>query len=447
MNPQNKDRWSDNFWTANKLTIKGIIVGILILVMLIPSAFIFNLVQERGARQEQIIREESAKWATSQNVTGPLLVIPYLEKWETSKGEIETTKKTAYVLPEQLKINGKVLPETKYRSIYNITVYTSDIEMTGSFGSIASYALNIPEENLLLQEARLCMGISDFKGIEDQVTMLWDETQLIFNSGLPENDVLRNGLSVAMPATDVSTPHTFTMKLRLRGSDKLSFTPIGKTTLATLSSTWADPSFDGNFLPSEKDISDAGFTAHWKVQHLNRNYPQSWKEGRYNIDDSAFWVTLLQPVDSYAKTMRSVKYAILFIALTFGLYFFVEILQKRSVHPIQYILVGLALSIFYTLLLSISEYTRFNAAYAISATATITLITLYTKSLFNTWKVALLFGGLLTMLYGFIFILIQLQDNALLFGSIGLFILLAIIMYYSRKIEWYGKPETKPAMP
>lgn len=447
MNTPQKDPWTNNFWNANRLTIKGIIVGILILVMLIPSAFIFNLVEERGARQDQIIREESSKWASAQNVTGPVLVIPYLEKWETSKGEIESTKKIAYVLPDQLKINGNIQPQKKHRSIYDITVYTSDIALEGSFGSIASYALNIPEENILLQEARLCIGISDFKGIEDQVDMTWDETQLIFNSGLPENDVIRNGLSVAMPATDMTTPHNFSMKLRLRGSDRLIFTPIGKTTLATLNSTWVDPSFDGNFLPTDKKISEAGFTANWKVQHLNRSYPQSWKEGRYNIDDSAFWVTLLQPVDSYAKTMRSVKYAILFIALTFGLYFFVEILQKRPVHPIQYILVGLALSVFYTLLLSISEYKQFNTAYAIAAAATITLITLYTKSLFNTWKVSLLFGGLLTMLYGFIFILIQLQDTALLFGSIGLFILLAIIMYYSRKIEWYGKPEIKPAMP
>lgn len=446
MNPDRKDLWTatDNFWSANRLTIKGIIVGILILLMLIPSAFIFNLVQERGSRQAEIIREESSKWAAAQNVTGPVLIIPYYEKQKLSTGEIANIGKTAYVLPEMLKINGDIQPLKKNRSIYDIIVYTTDIEIEGSFGSIASYGLNIPEEDLLLDKAMLCMGISDFKGIEDQVSMMWGETPLIFNSGLPENEVLRNGLSAPLPKTDMAAPHHFTMKLRLRGSDKLSFTPIGKTTLTQLRSTWADPSFDGNFLPSDKTITDSGFVADWKVQHLNRSYPQSWKESRYNLEDSAFWVTLLQPVDSYAKTMRSVKYAILFIALTFGLYFFVEILQKRAVHPIQYILVGLALSIFYTLLLSISEYTTFNSAYAISASATILLITLYTKSLFTTWKVALLFGGLLTMLYGFIFILIQLQDNALLFGSIGLFILLAVIMYYSRKIEWYGKQQSKP---
>ncbi len=445
MNPHNKETWTEtsNFWTANRLTIKGIIVGILILVMLIPSAFIYNLVEERGARQEQIIREESSKWAAAQNVTGPLLIIPYYEKRTLTTGEIANARKMAYVLPEMLKIKGDIQPLKKNRSIYDITVYTTDINIEGSFASIASYGLNIPEENLLLEEAQLCIGISDFKGIEDQVTMQWGETPLIFNSGLPENDVLRNGLSVGMPATDLSTSHNFKMKLRLRGSDKLSFTPIGKTTLATLNSTWADPSFDGNFLPYEKNVSDSGFTADWKVQHLNRSYPQSWKESRYNLEESAFWVTLLQPVDSYAKTLRSVKYAILFIALTFGLYFFVEILQKRAVHPIQYILVGLALSIFYTLLLSISEYTDFNKAYVISASATISLITLYTKSLFSTWKVSLLFGGLLVLLYSFIFILIQLQDTALLFGSIGLFMLLATIMYYSRKIEWYGKPQPK----
>ncbi|MBX3241380.1 MAG: cell envelope integrity protein CreD [Chitinophagaceae bacterium] len=441
MNPQ-----TENFWAANKLTIKGIVVGILILVMLIPSAFIASLVKERGERQEEIIREVSSKWASSQNITGPVLVVPYLEKRETRDGAINVVQKVAYILPDLLKINGEIFPETKYRSIYNITVYGSDLNIEGNFSSIASHNLNIPEEDLLLNEAKLCMGITDFKGIEDQVIMQWNESQVVFNSGLPDNDIIKNGLSAGLPTQDVKATHAFKLKLRLKGSEKLSFTPIGKTTQVSLASAWADPTFDGNFLPFEKNVDQSGFTANWKVQHLNRNYPQSWKEGRYNIAESAFWVGLLQPVDSYSKTMRSVKYAILFIALTFGLYFFVEILQKKAVHPIQYILVGMALSIFYTLLLSISEYIRFNAAYAIASSATILLITLYTKSLFSTWKVSLLFGGLLTMLYGFIFILIQLQDNALLFGSIGLFILLAIIMYYSRKIEWYGKPQAKPAL-
>ncbi len=448
MNLPSKDQWTENFWSANRLTIKGIVVGILILVMLIPSAFIANLVRERGERQDEIIKEVSSKWATAQNITGPILVVPYQVRIETKKvgsdntvTEVEKLTKTAYILPEQLKINGEIFPEIKYRSIYNIAVYASELNIEGNFASIAGTVLNIPEEDLLLNEARLCLGISDFKGIEDQVTMEWNEQSLVFNSGLPDNDVLKNGLSVALPAGDIAASNRFKLKLRLKGSEKLSFTPVGKTTQVSLHSTWADPTFDGNFLPSEKTITPEGFTASWKVQHLNRNYPQSWKEGRYNIDESAFWVGLLQPVDSYAKTMRSVKYAILFIALTFALYFFVEILQKRAIHPVQYILVGMALSIFYTLLLSISEYLRFNAAYAIAAAATIILITLYTKSLFTTWKVAMLFGGLLSMLYGFIFILIQLQDSALIFGSIGLFVLLAIIMYYSRKIEWYAKPK------
>jgi len=213
-----------------------------------------------------------------------------------------------------------------------------------------------------------------------------------------------------------------------------------------LSSNWKNPSFDGNFLPvTTPVVNDKGFTADWKVQHLNRNFPQSWKNESFDFKPSQFGITLLQPVDAYSKTERSVKYAILFVALTFGLYFFIEIIQQKQVHPVQYVLVGLALSIFYTLLLSVSEYLPFNLSYLIAALATAALITLYTRSIFNTWRIASLFGGLLAMLYGFIFILIQLQDGALLFGSIGLFVLLAIVMYYSRKIDWYGnKGQTMP---
>jgi inner membrane protein len=291
-----------------------------------------------------------------------------------------------------------------------------------------------------MHEAFVCIGLNDFRGIEDQLSLSWNDSSHIFNAGMPDDHIIKNGLHtpVALNDNDLTKSNTFKLQLHLRGSENLSFTPVGKTTDVHFTSAWTNPSFDGSFLPvTTPQITEKGFSAEWKVQHLNRNYPQCWKDGNYNIADSRFGITLLQPVDSYSKTMRSVKYAILFIALTFGLYFFLEILQKRTVHPIQYVLVGLALSIFYTLLLSISEYIQFNIAYSIAAAATVALITLYTKSVFHKWKIAMLFGVMLTTLYTFIFILLQLQDGALLFGSIGLFIVLAVVMYYSRKINWY----------
>ncbi len=433
---------TSHFLSANRLTIKGIIVACLILVMLIPPLFIMNLVNERAERQETVAKEVSAKWATEQTFTGPILVIPYRESIQSEVGKTTVYKKYAYFLPDQLKINGVLQPEIRHRSIYNIVVYRSEMQVEGYFGPIQTEGLHIAKEDLQMQEAFVCVGLNDFRGIEDQLSLLWNDSSHIFNAGMPDDRIIKNGLHtpVALGYDDLAKPNTFKLRLHLRGSENLSFTPVGKTTTVNIASSWSNPSFDGNFLPvNTPEITSQGFNAEWKVQHLNRSYPQSWKDGNYNLGDSRFGITLLQPVDSYAKTMRSVKYAILFIALTFGLYFFIEILQKRTVHPIQYVLVGLALSIFYTLLLSVSEYTSFNIAYSIAASATIVLITWYTKSVFHQWKIAALFGAMLTTLYTFIFILLQLRDGALLFGSIGLFIVLAVVMYYSRKINWYGQ--------
>lgn len=433
---------TESFLSRNRITLKGFVVGILILIMLIPSVFIMNLVNERSERQREVAAEVSSKWAGAQTITGPLLVIPYTEVVKNKDGKTDVFEKYAYFLPDKLYIKGKLQPEIRHRSIFNIAVYRTDLSISGNFNSLHFDQLNIPEAFLHTDRAFICMGIDDFRGIEDQLNIQWNDNSYTFNAGIPDNNIISTGVSTAVPLSNDAPGKTynFTIQLRLRGSERLAFTPVGKTTEVHFSSPWTNPSFDGNFLPlSTPVITDKGFAADWKIQHLNRNYPQSWKDTKYDIASSAFGITLLQPVDSYSKTMRSVKYAILFISLTFGLYFFVEILQKTTVHPVQYVLIGLALSIFYTLLLSISEYLRFNIAYAIASTATVLLITLYTKSLFNRWKIAVLFEGLLAMLYSFIFILIQLQDGALLFGSIGLFILIAIIMYYSRKIDWYGK--------
>lgn len=432
----------DSFFYNNRYTIKGLVVGILILIMLIPSVFIMSLVSERSERQREVAAEVSSKWAGAQTLTGPLLVVPYSEAIQDKEGKVTVYEKFAYFLPDQLSINGKLQPEIRHRSIFDIAVYRSDITLQGNFAPLNFGKLNIAKNDFHADRAYICMGINDFRGIEEQLNIQWNDSSYTFNAGVPDNSVITNGVNTAINLNEgtISQSNSFTIQLRLRGSERLSFTPVGKTTEVHFTSPWTNPSFDGSFLPlTTPVVTDSGFTADWKIQHLNRNYPQSWKNEKYNIVSSDFGITLLQPVDSYSKTMRSVKYAILFIALTFGLYFFIEILQKTAVHPVQYVLIGLALSIFYTLLLSISEYLRFNIAYAIASTATVLLITLYTKSLFSTWKIALLFGGLLTMLYSFIFILIQLQDGALLFGSIGLFILISIIMYYSRKIDWYGK--------
>ena len=205
-----------------------------------------------------------------------------------------------------------------------------------------------------------------------------------------------------------------------------------------MNSSWGHPRFDGAFLPDRRDVSDGGFEATWTVLHLNRNYPQSWKGSAFHTEESAFGCHLILPVDQYQKTMRSAKYAIMFIVLTFMIFFFVEILNRRRIHPVQYLLVGLSISIFYVLLLSLGEQIGFNLSYLISSVAIVGLITAYAASILRHLKLTMILGACLVLLYVFLFILIQLQDYALLLGSIGLFVAMGGIMYTSRNVDWYS---------
>jgi inner membrane protein len=437
------------FLQRNRVTIKGFLVGILILVLLIPTAFIYELILERKGRQAEVSAEVSSKWAGSQTISGPFLMIPYDEEIKDQAGKIQLIRHHAYFLPEDLKINGTIVPEIRSRSIYKVVLYKTTLRVNGNFSSARFADVGINLDKLILNQALLCFGLSDNRGIQEQLAINWNGDSKSFNAGVPKNALINSGVSVpiSIAAEEINRTFSFDMQLQLRGSEFLFFSPLGKQTEVTLNSPWKNPSFDGKFLPASQKVSEQGFTAYWKILHFNREFPQSWIDNEINIQSSSFGLNLLQPNDAYGKTLRSVKYAILFISLTFCLYFFLELFQKRTVHPMQYILVGLALCIFYTLLLSISEYLDFNLSYGISATATMLLIALYTKSLFAKWKIAVLFGVFLGLLYAFIFILIQLQDGALLFGSIGLFILLAIVMFYSKQIDWNYSGLSKSRVP
>jgi inner membrane protein len=262
-------------------------------------------------------------------------------------------------------------------------------------------------------------------------------------SGLPDNSMVQQGVSVTLPldSTFAESESSFSVELVLQGSEKLYCIPLGSNTSVHFSSSWPSPAFDGKYLPDSETVSKKGFEADWVISKFNRNFPKTFSSHGSTASvagASGFGVILLSPFDAYAQTMRSLKYAILIIALTFFAYFFTEIFQKRPVHPFQYILIGMALVLFYTLLLSISEYLRFSLAYLIASAATVVLLSWYTQSIFKKAKTVITFALMLSVLYLFIYVLIQMVDNALLFGSIGLFVLLAITMYLSRKINWYG---------
>ncbi len=432
------EKLKNNFWQDNRLIIKAIFIGILTLLLLIPMAFISELVREREQRHDQTLKEVSGKWAAAQTLVGPILVIPYRHSYTDEKNHLLNTTRQAYFLPQTLEVKGTILPEKRHRGIYEAILYRSDLQITGKFSRLDPADLKVPMKDWLPHQAYLIFGMSDMRGIENRLALQWNDSLKYFNPGMPENDVLKQGVYVPLSLdrrTLDSGDFNFFIRLQIKGSGALDIVPLGKSTEVVLHSPWNTPSFAGNFLPDAHQISKKGFKARWKIFNLNRNLPQHWTQGNYDLEASKFGVSLVQPVDMYQKTMRCVKYAILIIALTFIVFFLVENAQNNLVHPFQYILVGFALCIFYTLLISLSEYLHFSLAYGISTLATAGLISLYTSWLFRNKKVALFIGLALLLLYGFIFMLVELKDFSLLFGSMGLFVILAMLMWFTRRIN------------
>ena len=242
---------------------------------------------------------------------------------------------------------------------------------------------------------------------------------------------------VPLTITDSTASFDFSADFALNGSEELSFTPVGKETIVKMESTWPDPSFSGGQLPDTSSVLESGFSAGWKSLSHKRKFPQAWtNNSSFDPGQASFGVGLFIPVTSYQKTLRSVKYAILCIVLTFAAFFLIETVNKKTVHPFQYALIGLALILFYTLLLSFSEYINFNAAYAIAGTATIVLIGWFVKGLLQSGRLSSLLSVILVIIYGYVFTILQLQDYALLLGSLGLFFALATVMHFSRRINW-----------
>lgn len=428
-----------NTWIKKSVTLKLVTITILMLLLLVPLGMIKSIIHEREIIRSQTVLEVSSKWAGDQLINGPVLTIPAVYLHETDEKTTEIIK-NIYILPEELKINGNIVPEKLKRGIYEIIVYQSSLNFNGKF----SLDKQVEKDNLsriLYDKAFLTIGISDLIGIKDKVKFNWDNTSLDVEPGSRIKDLVKSGITIYLPdlSPEIDSEIPFSLELVLQGSKNLSFTPLGKMTEVKVNSTWPSPSFVGNIIPTDRLVETDGFNAYWQVTQLNRNYPQYWVGNQFSNDiiNSAFGVDLFNSIDDYQKTMRSAKYAVMCIALTFLIFFLVEVLNKRKIHPFQYALVGLALSIFYILLISISEHTNFNLAYLISGIAIISMITLYSLTIFKKIKLTFLLLFTLFLTYSFMFVTLQLEDYALLMGSVGLTVILAATMFYTRKINWY----------
>jgi inner membrane protein len=424
-------------WIRSSITLKLAVIGVMVLILLIPASMIQDLIRERSQSHKQVSFDITSKWGGSQVIGGPVLSIPYKILTEKN-GKVFETVSYAHFLPEKLDITGKIVPATRKRSIYKVILYNSNLVLDGMFAKPDFKLLNIPDQNILWSEAFITVGIPDLKGIRRIVNIKWNNEGFVGNPGVLSRDVVESGINSRVTVHPDSSQYVFSITLDINGSENISFAPLGKETHAKIESSWNSPSFKGAFLPEKSNITPNGFTAEWNILHLNRNYPQQWTSAdKQTIEASEFGVDLILPVDHYQKSTRSAKYAVMFLFLTFLAFFVNEIISKSRIHPVQYLLIGLALIIFYTLLLSLSEYAGFNVAYAVASLLTISLITSYSFLILSR-KGGIIIGSILIVLYGFLFVLLQLEEYSLLFGSLGLFVLLACAMFASRKIDWYS---------
>ncbi|MGD1961302.1 MAG: cell envelope integrity protein CreD [Fulvivirga sp.] len=439
-------------WINNSIMLKLMIITFLMLLLLIPTSMIQSIIYEREMLNEQASLEVSSKWGNRQTINGPILTLPvvyeYQEKEkEDDKEKIKTYQRTEYfhILPNDLTINGDIAPRVLKRGIYESVVYESDLILNGHFNiSPDKIQERVKQQNfkaIRWDKAFLTLGISDLRGIQEQLTIKWLDSNLDVQSGTKINPIIGKGVTASLPSLNnfKTTKHTFKLKLAIQGSQNLSLIPLGEITNVALASNWDAPSFDGSFLPDSRKVTENGFEASWKVLQLNRNIPQYWQGNntQFSINESAFGVTLMSTVDDYKKSVRSAKYAVMTIALTFLMFFLVEVINKRKIHPFQYALVGLGLCLFYVLLVSISEHTNFNIAYGVSTMGIIAMIGLYSISVLKVKKLSTLLSTALAGIYAFLFVTLQLSDYALLMGSMGLTLILGLTMYFTRNIDWY----------
>jgi inner membrane protein len=413
------------------LSLRLVLIILLIFLLLIPLAMVQSLINERQSYRNEALQDIYSSWAGPQIIAGPVLTVETEMLKETKPGEKSLTVTNKHFLPNVLEVHCELIPEIRYRGIYEVVLYRAKIKMKGIFNypSFKEITANKP--------AFVSFNVGDLRGIEENINFKWDDINCSVNPGLKNKDVLYNGFHGIVNLNNDTGQYRFELQMQLRGSEELRFIPVGKSTEVHINSNWNNPSFIGSYLPSNRQINTVGFTSVWKINHFNRDYPQSWNDKNFEIFSSSFGVKLRMPIDEYQKTMRTSKYGIMIIILTFLTFFMIEIFNKKVIHPVQYSLIGLALVLFYSILLSFSEYMVFQYSYILSAVLVILLIAFYVKSIYSNVRIGTVIGIILVLFYAFMYVILQLQDYSLLFGNIALFIILAIVMYITRKINWF----------
>ena len=398
---------------------------------------IHALVGERQSRRDEAVADISAKWGAAQTLAGPMLVLPYTAV--SAPGRVEVRQ--AVMLPDRVHIHGSIQTDSRRRGIFDVPVYRLRVAVDGAFGKLSLADLAIDSTAILWDRAHLVIAISDVRAIQEQVSMLWNGQPIAFLPGTLDVVEFPSGIHASVPVNAGTTEATFSLTLAVNGSLAASFSPTAENTMVELQSNEPNPSFVGNWLPTERTVSASGFNARWAVPALGRNYPQAWTSTpnmANSIIPSRFGVELGHPIDQYRMAERSVKYAILFVLLTFASVWLVEVLARVRVHPIQYLLLGASLALFYLLELSLSEHLPFAVAYSVASLSVIGMVTGYGVVIFGRVKPALAISLGVTTLWGYLYVLLTNEDYALLIGAVGLFLALGGIMIATRRVNWYS---------
>ena len=427
-------------------------VGLLALLLQIPISMIGGLVAERQERRQAAVTEVSSKWGNVQSIIGPVLIVPYTYRsTETSASGLQITRtetRNAIFLPEQLRVRGSIDAELRHRGIFSIPVYKVGLTLEGEFTRPSFAELGLEPAGVAWERAQLAIGISDARAIQQETAVTWNGKPVPFLPGTGAFTDGGTGIHAVVGLANGGQRAQFSFPLSLNGSLGVYLTPFAQNTIVELQSNYGHPSFQGNWLPVERSVSDAAFRAKWSIPFLGRNYPQAWKAEvgiRKEIDGSRFGVELVNPVDHYRMAERSVKYAGLFILLTFATLWLIEVLAGVRVHPIQYLLLGGALCLFYLLELSLSEHLGFPLAYTVASFSVVALVAGYSVVVLDHIRRALFVIAVVSLLYAYLYILLMNEDYALLIGSVGLFLILAAIMYATRRVDWYAVGTRSPA--
>ncbi len=441
MSVLNKLSIKENIWT------KVALILFITLLLMIPVGQVEYMIHERHAYGVDARNEVAQKWSNKQSTGAVVLSVPVIQKRtrKNEKGETETYDHHSHIhfLPEDINIEANTESVIRHRGIYRVPLYVSQLKLSGYFPDVKKMSLDIENTDILWKKAELNLGIDEVRGLKE-VSVKWNDRALKRTVGKMLSCVYQNAVKAKINLGGKKWKkgaNRFLISLTLRGSEALEFFPFGQTTKVEMASNWGDPSFDGAFLPDQYEIGEQNFTASWKVLGLNRNLPPYWIGGnrvKAGMDASRFGVRFHMPLQNYQLNTRSVKYSFLFVALTFITLFFIEIIFGLPFHPMHYAMTGAGLSLFYLLLLSFSEHIGFGLAYGVAGAGIVLTVSLYVLGVTKVKKGGAIVFSQLSLLYGFLYILLQQEEYTLVVGASGLWIVLVFVMYITRRIDWFN---------